>query len=119
VAKPVAEVVLQIKRTPGLVLGGANRKAHCKNRALPELLGMAALDMPFPEAIRRATAVQHRLGLTLSQLRETCRIISASAVAAAAGSGAQLSSTQVVPGTEKRPVLVVQVRASLAAERLL
>ena len=100
------------------MLGG---KAHCKNRALPELLGMAALDMPFQEAIRRATAVQQRLGLTLSQMRDACKHIAAAAAAAGQGAagGAQLSSEVAVPGTEKKPVLVVQVKASLAAEGLL
>ena len=69
---------------------------------------MAALDMPFQEAIRRATAVQQRLGLTLSQMRDACKHIAAAAAAAGQGAagGAQLSSEVAVPGTEKKPVLV-------------
>ena len=31
-AEPVATRVQQVKATPGLALGGVNRKAHCKNR---------------------------------------------------------------------------------------
>jgi hypothetical protein len=45
VAEPVATRVQQVKATPGMALGGVNRKAHCKNRRLPEMVAMAVLTL--------------------------------------------------------------------------
>jgi hypothetical protein len=110
-AEPVATRVQQVKATPGLVLGGVNRKAHCKNRWLPEMVGMAILTLGSrQEAVKRAAAVQQRFKLSLSQLREACRMLAGGARDAAAG---------IVPGTEKQPVQLADVRAALVAEQLI
>jgi hypothetical protein len=43
---PVTRRVQQVRATPGMrALAGTNRKAHCKNRWLPEMVGMAILTM--------------------------------------------------------------------------
>ena len=63
----MATLVQQVKATPGMALGGVNRKAHCKNRWLPEMVGMAVLTLGSrQEAVKRTTAVQQRFKLCLS-----------------------------------------------------
>ncbi len=72
-AEPVVSRVQQVKATAGMALGGVNRKAHCKNRWLPEMVGMAILTLGSrQEAVKRTAAVQQRFKLSLSQLREAC-----------------------------------------------
>jgi hypothetical protein len=111
IAEPVVSRVQQVKAAPGLALGGINRKAHCKNRWLPEMVGMAVLTLGSrQEAVKRTAAVQQRFKLSLSQLREACRMLAGGAREAVAG---------MVPGTEKQPVQLADVRAALVAEQLI
>jgi hypothetical protein len=110
-AEPVVSRVQQVKATSGMALGGVNRKAHCKNRWLPEMVGMAILTLGSrQEAVKRTTAVQQRFKLSLSQLREACRVLAG---------GAREAVTGIVPGTEKQPVQLADVRAALVAEQLI
>jgi hypothetical protein len=75
------------------------------------MVGMAVLTLGSrQEAVKRATAVQQRFRLTLSQLREATRLLAGGARQAAAG---------IVPGTEKQPVQLADVRAALVAEQLI
>jgi hypothetical protein len=112
-AEPVVSRVQQVKAAPGLALGGINRKAHCKNRGLPEMVGMAILTLGSrQEAVKRTTAVQQRFKLSLSQLREACRVLAGATSVREAVAG-------MVPGTEKQPVQMADVRAALVAEQLI
>jgi hypothetical protein len=66
VAEPVITRVQLVKAACGTALGGVNRKAQCKNRWLPEMVGMAILTLGSRlEAVKRMTAVQQRFKLTL------------------------------------------------------
>ena len=75
------------------------------------MVGMAILTLGSKqEAVKRTTAVQQRFKLSLSQLREACRVLAGGAREAVAG---------MVPGTEKQPVQMADVRAALVAEQLI
>ena len=86
---------------------------------LVQLLGMHSLHEQLAsncqlgsrqEAVKRTTAVQQRFKLSLSQLREACRVLAG---------GARDAATGILPGTEKQPVQLANVRAALVAEQLI
>jgi hypothetical protein len=54
-AEPVVSHVQHVKATAWMALGGVNRKVHCKNKWLPEMVGMAILTLGSrQEAVNQA-----------------------------------------------------------------